>query len=76
MNTLKGIIDVAIRFNENTKTFYLNGREFSYIFRIYGGRLQHLFFGRKIKEQDVSFIAEGRKTEFAPIVPDGTESLD
>ena len=67
---------MAIHFNERNKTFYISGKDFSYIFRVKDGRLQHLFFGKRIKEQDVSYIADGRKTEFAPTVFDGAESLD
>ena len=69
---------MAIHYNEHIRTFFLQGKNSGYVFRITdGGRLQHLHFGKRIKEQDISYIAEGRKTEFAPTVSGKeTERLD
>lgn len=59
---------MAIRFDERLKTFYLSGENFSYVFRIgKGGYLQHLYFGEKISEHDIGYIADGMRAEFSPL---------
>ena len=47
---------MAIYFDERSKTFYLESRDLSYVFRINEhGFLQHLYYGRRIPREDVGF---------------------
>lgn len=47
---------MAIYFDERRKTFYLESRDLSYVFRINEhGFLQHLYYGRRIPREDVGF---------------------
>ena len=70
---------MAIKFDERLKTFYLSGENFSYVFRIGKGKyLNHLFFGEKIKESDIGYIAENMRAEFSPLFDENLvyDSLD
>ena len=64
---------MAIYFDKQTKTFYLESKESTYAFRVSEfGFLNHLYFGKKIARDDLNysvyfqdrghenFIAEGR----------------
>ena len=54
---------MAIIFNEENKTFHLQAGNSSYIFQVYrDGYLAHLYWGRKIKSNDLTrLIPYGRK---------------
>ena len=70
---------MAIHYNEQFKTFYLSGKDFSYVFRIGdGGYLHHLYFGDRISERDIGYLSEGRRAEFSPLfdVDTSSDSLD
>ncbi len=48
---------MSIIFNEQSKTFYLNGKGYSYVFRINAvGYPEHLHFGAPIPCEDVTFV--------------------
>ena len=70
---------MAIHYNERFKTFYLNGKDFSYVFRIGdGGYLHHLYFGEQISERDIGYLSSGLRAEFSPAFDAETsfDSLD
>ena len=70
---------VSIIYNENSKTFYLNNEKCTYAFHIgTGGYLHHLHFGQKIAQEDIRYLSQGLKTEFAPAYDPGEQyvSLD
>ena len=59
---------MAIIYNERYKSFYLSGKDFSYIFRVDGGGyLHHLYFGEKISEKDIGYLTKGLSVEFSPL---------
>ena len=50
---------MAIVFNEKTKTFYLDGKDFTYAFKINEyDYAEHLYFGKKIDHDDLSHIGQ------------------
>ena len=55
---------MAIHFDQNTKTFFLDGKELTYAFRVaQTGYLSHLYFGAPIGHDDLSFThRKGRNT--------------
>ena len=58
---------MSIIYNIENKTFYLNNEKCTYAFHIGdGGYLHHLHFGRKIAEEDIRYLSQDLKTEFAP----------
>ncbi|MBE6583561.1 MAG: alpha-galactosidase [Ruminococcaceae bacterium] len=58
---------MSIIFNEQNKTFYLNGKGYSYIFRINAvGYPEHLHFGAAVPCEDVSFVRSfGSRSQIA-----------
>ena len=67
-----------IYFNEETRTFYLESKDVSYVFRISGrGLLNHLYYGGRVPREDLSYtqceVVRGQSCN----LPDGTrgESL-
>lgn len=70
---------MAIHFNERFNTFYLSGKDFSYVFRIgEGGYLHHLYFGDRISERNIGYLSEGLRAEFSPMfdAENSSDSLD
>ena len=58
---------MSIIYNKNNKTFYLSNEKCTYAFSIGdGGYLHHLYFGKKIANEDIRYLAQDLKTEFAP----------
>ncbi len=58
---------MSIVFNETNKIFYLNNQECTYAFHIgNGGYLQHLYYGRRIAEEDIRYLSRDLKTSFSP----------
>lgn len=58
---------MSIRFCEQNKIFYLSGKEVSYIFRINAeGYLEHLYYGEKLSEENISYIFEDMTSSFSP----------
>ena len=48
---------MAIHYNEQIKTFYLESKGITYAFRINEmGFLQHLYYGKTIDREDLTFI--------------------
>ncbi len=48
---------MAIYFNDQTRTFYLEGKDVSYVFRINEyDYAEHLHFGRRIGRDDISYL--------------------
>ncbi len=45
-----------ITFHEQTKTFYLENDRVSYVFDIHDGEAEHLYFGKKIGRDDLSYL--------------------
>lgn len=63
---------MAISFNEQTRTFYLDGKGFTYAFRILGtGYLSHLYFGAPIGHDDLGFSHRKGRNSFT-VAPTGT----
>ena len=58
---------MSIRFDNQNKTFYLSGKECSYIFRINGeGYLEHLYYGKFLSEENLTYLFDGVVNEFSP----------
>lgn len=58
---------MSIIYNKNNKTFYLSNEKCTYaLFIGDGGYLHHLYFGEKIVKEDIRYLAQNLKTEFAP----------
>lgn len=56
-----------IGFNEKDKTFYLEGKAYSYIFRINEeGYLEHLYFGKRISQKNLDYLFDGIINDFSP----------
>ena len=65
---------MAIHFDQNTKTFYLDGKGLTYAFRVVGtGYLSHLYFGAPIGHDDLSFTHRKGRNTFT-ITPAGASS--
>ncbi len=67
-----------IKFDEKTRTFFLHGKEVSYLFRVDEyGYLEHLYFGPKA-EDDLSYLNAPSFLSFSPTPPGagGDFSLD
>lgn len=70
---------MPISFYEKNRTFHLQAGNSSYIFQVYrDGYLAHIYWGNKIRSQDLSrFIPYGRKPQApTPDDPDESFSLD
>ena len=69
---------MSIRYQEETKTFYLHGDTFSYAFFVNdSGYLVHLYYGRKISEEDIRYVFDGMVGTHAPVYTnDKRESLN
>ncbi len=70
---------MGIKFNEQNKTFYINGKSFTYAFRVNkSGFLQHLYYGKKIAEDDLEHTIYRRIRGHAANNPftDREESFD
>ncbi len=58
---------MSIRFCEQNKTFYLTGKECSYIFRVNEERyLEHLYYGKRISRENLSWLFENMHSAFSP----------
>ena len=58
---------MSIRFCEENKTFYLAGKEYSYIFRVNDeGYLEHLYYGKRLSEENLSWMFEKMHCSFSP----------
>ena len=58
---------MSIRFCEQNKTFYLAGKECSYFFRVNEeGYLEHLYYGKSLSEENLSYLFEGIHSAFSP----------
>ena len=58
---------MSIRFCEQNKTFYLAGKEYSYIFRVNDeGYLEHLYYGKRLSEENLSWMFEKMHCSFSP----------
>ncbi len=61
--------EFLIRYNEQSKTFYLRGKECSYIFYINeDGYLVHSYYGKSVSEEDLRYLFENLKGGPAPTV--------
>ena len=60
---------MSISFNEKTKIFYLSGKELTYAFQINPfGYLEHLYFGKNIPYEDITYVkAFGANTNAAQV---------
>ncbi len=68
---------MSVLFREENKTFYLESKGLSYIFRVDDfGFLQHLYFGRRIAREDLSHIVlhavRGHSAYLAHMGPENT----
>lgn len=50
---------MAIHFCENSKTFYLDGKDISYIFCLDQNYVEHLYFGKKIPQDSLEYSRSG-----------------
>ncbi|MBQ4091140.1 MAG: alpha-galactosidase [Clostridia bacterium] len=67
---------MSILFNEQTKTFYLGGKGYSYVFRINSvGYPEHLHFGGEIPCDDITFVRSygARSQQTSPAGVDDTK---
>ncbi len=56
---------MSIYYNEETKIFYLEGKEATYSFYVNNsGYLEHLYFGEKIGREDIRYTAFEGRTSF------------
>ncbi len=63
---------MAIMFNEQTKTFFLDGKDMTYAFRVTeSGYLAHLWCGCPIGHDDLSFHNARGRISFCPTSPGG-----
>ncbi|MBE6750449.1 MAG: alpha-galactosidase [Ruminococcaceae bacterium] len=61
---------MSIKFNQNTQTFYLEGKNISYVFRINEvGFAEHLYFGKTIGEDEISYLRCFGGRSCVPTVP-------
>lgn len=62
------------------KTFHLRGKSYSYVMRVDGsGYLEHVYFGARVGEDDLSYLNAPSFLSFSPIPPDAYDpafSLD
>ena len=64
---------MAITFNEQTKTFYLDGKDMTYAFRVSeSGFLAHLWCGCRIGHDDLSYHNARGRISFSATVPGAT----
>ncbi len=68
---------MSILFREENKTFYLESKGLSYVFRVDGfGFLQHLYFGRRIARENLEYTvfrtARGHSAYLANMGPENT----
>ena len=58
---------MSVRFCEENKTFYLTGKKCSYFFRVNEeGYLEHLYYGKSLSEETLSYLFEGMTSSFSP----------
>ena len=62
---------MAITFNEETKIFYLESKNLSYAFKLHDGFPEHLYFGKKIGMDDISYTLSGGSNALFNFSPDG-----
>ncbi len=69
-----------ISFDRTTRTFHLQGKSYSYVMRVNGsGYLEHLYFGARVGEDDLSYLNAPCFLSFSPLPPDAEDpafSLD
>ena len=66
---------MSIRFDDQNKTFYLSGKECSYIFRINDeGYLEHLYYGKRLSEESLTYLFDGVNNNFSPSYMDWKNS--
>ncbi len=64
---------MSIYFNDSTKTFYLENQSITYAFYVRdGGYLTHLYYGRKIDRDDISYTLTGGCNTLFSISSNGT----
>lgn len=63
---------MAIIFNEETSTFYLESKNLTYAFKISAGYLEHLYFGKKIGRDDLSYTLTAGSNPLHSFAPHGT----
>ncbi len=67
---------MSIYYNEKSRTFYLDGKNVSYVFRINEwDYAEHLYYGERIPHDDLTFTLSCGSSAFAP-VPEGGETKD
>ena len=65
--SLKERKKMSIRFDNQNKTFYLTGKESSYIFCINDeGYLEHLYYGKRLSEESLTYLFDGVINDFSP----------
>lgn len=62
---------MAIVFNEETKIFYLESKNLSYAFKLHDGFPEHLYFGKKIGMDDISYTLTGGSNALFSFSPAG-----
>ena len=66
---------MSIRFDDQNKTFYLSGKECSYIFRVNDeGYLEHLYYGKGLSEESLTYLFDGLNNNFSPSYMDWKNS--
>lgn len=61
---------MAVFFNEETKIFYLEGKNVTYSFFVNdSGYLEHLYFGEKIEKDDIRYTASEGRISFEALAP-------
>ncbi len=61
---------MSIKFNEKTKTFYLDGKGFTYAFKINENNVaEHLYFGETIAHDDISYVRHGGSGSTQATIP-------
>ncbi len=64
---------MSIFYNENTKTFYLENENISYVFGVHSsGYLNHLYFGARIDRDDISYTNHPGCNTLYSIASNGT----
>jgi len=62
---------MAITFIEETKTFYLENENLTYAFKLNENYLEHLYFGKKIGRDDISYTLTGGTNALFNSPPEG-----
>ena len=70
---------MSINFCEKTKTFYLDGKDYTYAFKINeNDYAEHLYFGSKIAHEDISYVRNSSSNSCNATIPgkDGNFYID